>query len=146
MDSTGSNYLIASVQFANGSQGVYPNIMDMDSIFTKGTSEDQVDYRMDNGEEYNILDNSDVNDIQLDPSFQQIASKIICSDLDSNGFQVCRQGLSTNSATTGTSGGGDDQITVPSLSPDGDSDRDDDDDDDKDGNGNDNNDNNDDDD
>ena len=144
MDSTGSNYLIASVQFANGSQGVYSNIMDMDSIFTKGTSEDQVDYRMDNGEEYNILDNSDVNDIQLDPSFQQIASKIICSDLDSNGFQVCRQGLSTNSATTGTSGGGDDQITVPSLSPDGDSD--DDDDDDKDGNGNDNNDNNDDDD
>jgi hypothetical protein len=28
MDNPGSNYFIASVQFANGSQGVYSNIMD----------------------------------------------------------------------------------------------------------------------
>ena len=87
----------------------------MDSIFTKGTSEDQVDYRMDNGEEYNILDDSDIDETQSDPSFQQIASKIICSDLDNNGFQVCRQGLSTTQAATGTPEGGAGQITSPSL-------------------------------
>jgi hypothetical protein len=100
MDNPGSNYFIASVQFANGSQRVYSNIMNMDSIFTKGTSEDQVDYKMDNGEQYNILDDSDIDEIQSDPSFQQIASKIICSDLDNNGFQVCQHGLSTNTAAT----------------------------------------------
>jgi len=100
MDNPGLNYFISSVQFANGSQGVYSNIMDMDAIFTKATSEDQVDYRMDRGEEYNILDDSDIDDIQSDPSFQQIASKIICSDLDSNGFQVCQQGLSADTPAT----------------------------------------------
>ncbi|MGC1134503.1 MAG: hypothetical protein WA941_16865, partial [Nitrososphaeraceae archaeon] len=55
----------------------------------------------DRGEEYNILDDSDIDDIQSDPSFQQIASKIICSDLDNNGFQVCQQGLSADTPATG---------------------------------------------
>jgi hypothetical protein len=72
-------------------------------------------------------------------SFQQIASKIICSDLDSNGFQVCLQGLSTDTAARDTLGA--DQIDIPSLSTDGDSDSDN-----EDGNDDDNNDNNDDDD
>jgi hypothetical protein len=115
MDNPGLNYFIASVQFANGSQGVYSNIMDMDAIFTKATSEDQVDYRMDNGEEYNILDDSDIDDIQSDPSFQQIASKIICSDLDNNGFQVCQQGLSADTPTTGATEDSTGQNTSPPL-------------------------------
>lgn len=140
MDNPGLNYFISSVQFANGSQGVYSNIMDMGAIFTKATSEDQVDYRMDRGEEYNILDDSDIDDIQSDPSFQQIASRTICSDLDNNGFQVCRQSLSTDTPVTDTLGGGADQINIPPLSTDGDSDNDN-----EDGNDSDNNDNNDDD-
>ena len=115
MDNPGLNYFISSVQFANGSQGVYSNIMDMDAIFTKATSEDQVDYRMDRGEEYNILDDSDIDDIQSDPSFQQIASKIICSDLDNNGFQVCQQGLSTDTPATGATEDSTGQNTLPPL-------------------------------
>lgn len=113
MDNPGLNYFIASVQFANGSQGVYSNIMDMDSIFTKATSEDQVDYRMDRGEEYNILDDSDIDDIESDPSFQQIASNIICSDLDNNRFQVCQQGLSADMPATGAT----EDITGQNTSP-----------------------------
>jgi hypothetical protein len=74
-----------------------------------------LNYRIDNGEQYNILDDSDIDDIQSDPTFQQFASKIICSDLDNNGFQVCRQGLSTTPAATGTPEGGAGQITSPSL-------------------------------
>jgi hypothetical protein len=73
-----------------------------------------LNYRIDNGEQYNILDDSDIDDIQSDPTFQQFA-KIICSDLDNNGFQVCRQGLSTTPAATGTPEGGAGQITSPSL-------------------------------
>jgi PsbP-like protein len=111
MDNPGLNYFIISVQFANGSQGIYSNIMDMDAIFTKATSEDQVDYRMDRGEEYNIIDDSDIDDIQSDPAFQQIASKIICSDLDNNGFQVCQQGLSADAPATGAT----QQTTAPPL-------------------------------
>jgi len=113
MDNPGLNYFIASVQFANGSQGVYSNVMDMESIFTKSTSEDQLDFTIDEGEQYNILNDSNIDDIQLDPGFQQIASKIICSDLDNNGFQVCQQGLSADTPATGAT----EDITGQNTSP-----------------------------
>ena len=61
------------------------------SQFLQSTSEDQLDFRIDEGEQYNILDDPNIYDIQLDPGFQQIASKIICSDLDNNGFQVANK-------------------------------------------------------
>ncbi len=95
MDSQGLNYFIADVQFANGTEGIYSNIMDMDSIFTKSSAEDLIDYNIDKGEQYNILDDSDIDDIQSDPHFQRIASNIICSDLDNYGFQVCQQNAPT---------------------------------------------------
>lgn len=100
MDSQGLNYFIAAVQFTNGSQGIYSNVMDMDSTFTKSSSENQLDFRMDEGEVYNVLDDSNVDDIQSDPTFQRIASNIICSDLDNYGFQVCQQGTSTSTIPT----------------------------------------------
>ena len=95
MDSQGLNYFIADVQFANGTEGIYSNVMDMDSIFTKSSAEDLIDYNIDKGEQYNILDDSDIDDIQSDPHFQRIASSIICSDLDNYGFQVCQQNAPT---------------------------------------------------
>jgi len=94
MDSQGLNYFIAAVQFSNGSQGVYSNVMDMDTYRTKSSSEDFLDFRVEEGEQYNVLDDSDIDDIQSDPNFQRIASNIICSDLDNYGFQVCQQGIS----------------------------------------------------
>jgi hypothetical protein len=136
MDSQGLNYFIAAVQFANGSQGVYSNVMDMNSIFTKSTSENQLDFRVDEGEVYNILDESDIDDIQADPNFQRIASNIVCSDLDNYGFQVCQQEVPTPTIPT-------DQTTSSSLDDtnsifeDNDDNGEDDDDDDDDDDGND---------
>jgi hypothetical protein len=54
---------------------------------------------MDEGADFNILDKSNIEDIQSDPGFQQAASNIICSELDNNGFQVCQQ-ETTNSGNT----------------------------------------------
>jgi hypothetical protein len=46
---------------------------------------------MDEGADYNILDKSEIENIQSDPGFQRAASNILCSDLNDYGFQVCQQ-------------------------------------------------------
>ncbi|MGC1133861.1 MAG: hypothetical protein WA941_13630 [Nitrososphaeraceae archaeon] len=55
---------------------------------------------MDEGEVYNVLDDSNVDDIKSDLTFQRIVSSIICSDLDNYGFQVCQQGISDSPIPT----------------------------------------------
>jgi len=92
MDQPGLNYFIASVQFANDTTGVYSNIMDNKAFGTKSSAEDYLEFKMDEGNDYNILEDSEIDDIQSDPIFQQMASNIICSDLKEYGFQVCQQG------------------------------------------------------
>ena len=91
MNQLGLNYLVAAVQFANGTAGVYPAVMDVEAFGSKSEGEDYLEFRMDEGAEFNILDKSDIEDIQEDPGFQQAASNIICSDLNNYGFQVCQQ-------------------------------------------------------
>lgn len=91
LDQPGLNYFIASVQFANNTVGIYSNIMDNTGFGTKSSAEDYLDYKMDQGNNYNILEDVDIEDIQSDPVFQQIASNIICSDLKEYGFQICEQ-------------------------------------------------------
>ena len=46
---------------------------------------------MDEGEDLNIVDNLNIEDIESDLPFQKVASDIICSDLNNYGFQVCSQ-------------------------------------------------------
>ncbi|MGI0042721.1 MAG: hypothetical protein ACRD47_03330 [Nitrososphaeraceae archaeon] len=94
LDQPGLNYFIASVQFANNTMGVYSNIMD-NKGFTKSSDEDFLDFKIDEGNDYIILDDSDIDNIQSDPLFQQIASNIICSDLAEYGFPVCQQPTAT---------------------------------------------------
>jgi hypothetical protein len=91
MNQPGLNYLVAVVQFANGTSGIYPAVMDVDASGSKSQGEDNLEFRMDEGEELNILDKSDIGNIQEDPGFQQAASNIICSELNNYGFQVCQQ-------------------------------------------------------
>ena len=55
---------------------------------------------MDEGTEYNILDKSEIENIQSDPGFQRAVSNIICSDLNDYGFQVCQQDRITSDTTT----------------------------------------------
>lgn len=92
MNQPGLNYLVAAVQFANGTSGVYSAVMDVDVGFgTKSQGEDNLDFEMDEGADYNILDKSEIENIQSDPGFQRAASNILCSDLNDYGFQVCQQ-------------------------------------------------------
>ena len=90
MNQPGQNYLVAAVQFANGTYGIYSGVIDVDASGTKSQGEDYLDFQMDEGAGFNILDKSDIEDIQSDPGFQQAASNIICSELNNNGFQVCQ--------------------------------------------------------
>jgi hypothetical protein len=90
MNQPGLNYLIASVQFANGTSGIYSAIMNVDASNTKSSAEDFLDFQMDEGEDFNVVDKAEIGDIESDPQFQRAASAIICSDLDTYGFQVCR--------------------------------------------------------
>jgi hypothetical protein len=91
MNQPGLNYLVAAVQFANGTYGVYSGTMDVDAFGAKSDGEDYLDFQMDEGADLNIHDKSDIEDIQSDPGFQQAASDSICSELNKNGFQVCQQ-------------------------------------------------------
>jgi hypothetical protein len=92
------NYFIASVQFTNDSTGVYSNIMDNKAFGTKSAAEDYLEFKIDEGNDYNILEDSDIDDIASDPIFQQIASNIICSNLKEYGFQVCQQGTTATTS------------------------------------------------
>jgi|RhiMetdeSRZDD1v2_1073273.scaffolds.fasta_scaffold00052_63 hypothetical protein len=65
--------------------------MNVDAFGTKSQAEDYLDFQEDEGSDFNIIDKSDVKDIQSDPGFQQAASDIICSELNENGFKVCQQ-------------------------------------------------------
>jgi hypothetical protein len=96
MNQPGLNYLVTSVQFANGTSGVYSAIMNVDASNTKSAAEDVMDFQMDEGEDFNILDKAKVGDIGSDPQFQRAASAIICSDLNTYGFQVCQTGVVTD--------------------------------------------------
>ena len=101
MNQPGLNYLVAAVQFANGTSGVYSAVMDVDVFFgSKSEEEDIMDFEMDEGTEYNILDKSEIENIQTDPGFQRAVSNIICSDLNDYGFQVCQQDRITSDTTT----------------------------------------------
>jgi hypothetical protein len=83
------NYFIAYVQFANDITGVYSVIMDNKRTGTKSADEDYLEFKIDEGKNYNVPEDSDI-DVTSDPIFQQIASNIICSDLKEYGFQVCQ--------------------------------------------------------
>jgi hypothetical protein len=95
-DHAGLHYFIASVQFANGTSGIYSGMMDVNAIGIKPSSDDEsIQFQL--GPE-NIasgvvkVEQSDMKASESDPVFQQIASKIICSDLSNNGFEVCEEG------------------------------------------------------
>lgn len=72
LDQPGLNYFIASVQFANDTTGVYSNIMDNKAFGTKSSAEDYLEFKMDEGNDYNILEDSEIDNIQRLTIFSQI--------------------------------------------------------------------------
>jgi hypothetical protein len=95
IDHPGLHYFIASVQFANGTSGIYSGIMEVNATGIKPSADESIQFQL--GPE-NVasgvakIDQSDMKASESDPVFQQIASRIICSDLSNNGFEVCETG------------------------------------------------------
>jgi hypothetical protein len=95
IDHPGLHYFIASVQFANGTSGIYSGIMEVSATGIKPSSDESIQFQL--GPE-NVasgvakIEQSDMKASESDPVFQQIASRIICSDLSNNGFEVCEVG------------------------------------------------------
>ena len=91
-DHPGLHYFIASVQFANGTSGIYSGMMEVNATGIKPSTDESIQFQL--GPE-NVasgvanIDQSDMKASESDPVFQQIASRIICSDLSSSGFEVC---------------------------------------------------------
>jgi hypothetical protein len=94
-DHPGLHYFIASVQFANGTSGIYSGMMEVNATGIKPSADESIQFQL--GPE-NVasgvakMDQSDMKASESDPVFQQIASRIICSDLSNNGFKVCEVG------------------------------------------------------
>src|SRR5918992_3026094 len=95
IDHPGLHYFIASVQFANGTSGIYSGMMEVNAIGIKPSADDSIQFQLGPA---NLasgvakVDQSNMKASESDPVFQQIASRIICSDLSNNGFEVCEAG------------------------------------------------------
>jgi hypothetical protein len=95
IDHPGLHYFIASVQFANGTSGIYAGMMEVNATGIKPSADESIQFQLGPA---NIasgvakMDQSDMKASESDPVFQQIASRIICSDLSNNGFEVCDVG------------------------------------------------------
>lgn len=92
IDHAGPHYLIASVQFSNGTSGIYSGIMDVSAVGIKRSSGNSIQFQLDEtsaASQATKIEQSDVVASEMDPTFQQIASRIVCSDLSDNGFEVC---------------------------------------------------------
>jgi len=93
LDNAGLHYLVASVQFSNGTSGIYSSVVDVESDQrTKSDSDSQFEREQDNGANYNVIDSLNVEDILNTPIFYQKSSTLICSHLSLYGFKICEEG------------------------------------------------------
>jgi hypothetical protein len=95
LDHPGMHYFIASVQFANGTSGIYSGKMDADVIGIKPSFGEFIQFQLGLGETSSgivKIEQSDIDTSLSDPPFQRVASEIICSDLRDDGFRVCNEG------------------------------------------------------
>ena len=94
LDHTGLNYVVADVQFVNGTSGIYSTVVkvepDQDSKFL---AEYWMEEDMDEGADYNIVDDSDIEDAELSPAAQGTYSAIICQHIVGYGFQTCSDNI-----------------------------------------------------
>ena len=96
IDHPGPHYLIASVQFANDTYGIYSGVMDVSAVGIKPSSDESMQFQLDGTSmtsEVLKIEQSDMAVSKSDPTFQRIASRIVCSDLSGNGFDVCEDGV-----------------------------------------------------
>ena len=100
LDNAGLHYLVASVQFSNGTSGIYSSVIDVESDQrTKSSSDSELEREQDNGANYNVIDSLNVEDILNTPVFYQKSSTLICSHLSLYGFKICEEGGQNPSGT-----------------------------------------------
>ena len=95
LDHPGLHYFVAAVEFANGTSGIYSGKMDADVIGIKPSFDEFIQFQLGPGETSSGIvkvEQSDIDTSLSDPPFQRVASEIICSDLNDNGFRVCNEG------------------------------------------------------
>jgi hypothetical protein len=93
LDNAGLHYLVASVQFSNGTSGIYSSVVNVESDQrTKSGSDSELEREQDNGANYNVIDSLNVEDILNTPVFYQKSSTLICSHLSLYGFKICEEG------------------------------------------------------
>ncbi|ALI34575.1 hypothetical protein NMY3_00361 [Candidatus Nitrosocosmicus oleophilus] len=98
LDNAGLHYLVASVQFSNGTSGIYSSVVDVESDQrTKSGSDSELEREQDNGANYNVIDSLNVEDILNTPVFYQKSSTLICSHLSLYGFKICEEGAQNSS-------------------------------------------------
>ena len=94
IDHPGKHYFIASVEFENGTSGIYSGVMDVNAIGLKPSPSDSIQFKLDSADISSgvvRVDQADMRTSKLDPVFQQLAYRIICSDLSENEFEVCAE-------------------------------------------------------
>jgi hypothetical protein len=94
IDHPGKHYFIVSVEFKNGTSGIYSGLMDVNAIGLKPSPSESIQFKLDSADISSgavRIDQVDMKTSKLDPVFQQLAYKIICSDLSANGFEVCAE-------------------------------------------------------
>ncbi|MDN5846717.1 MAG: hypothetical protein L0H53_10640 [Candidatus Nitrosocosmicus sp.] len=94
LDNAGLHYLVTSVQFSNGTTGIYSSVINVESDQrSKSDSDSQFEREQDDGATYNIIDSLNVEDILNNPVFYQKSSALICSHLSLYGFKICEEGV-----------------------------------------------------
>lgn len=92
IDHPGKHYFIASVEFENGTSGIYSGVMDVNALGIKPSPNDSIQFQLDSADISSgvvIMNQADMTASESDPVFQQLVYRIICSDLSENGFEVC---------------------------------------------------------
>ena len=92
IDHPGKHYFIASVEFENGTSGIYSGVMDVNALGIKPSPNDSIQFQLDSADISSgvvIINQADMTASESDPVFQQLVYRIICSDLSENGFEVC---------------------------------------------------------
>jgi hypothetical protein len=94
LENAGLHYIVTSVQFSNGTTGIYSSVINVEpDQNSKSSSDSQFEREQDNGANYNVIDSLNVEDILNTPVFYQKSSTLICSHLSLYGFKICEEGV-----------------------------------------------------
>lgn len=97
LNNAGLHYLVASVQFSNGTAGIYSSVVNVEpDQSSKSNSDYWFEQEQDKGTGFNIIEPLDIGNIMENPTFYQKSSALICSHLSFYGFKICEEGIQSD--------------------------------------------------